>query len=99
MEDLTGRYYAALVPSSGNAGNTTASNPELALTAPGSVGILPVPERLDVLPQPRYTNATPIPVGHPGQQTPVKASNTGGTSPAWTMADVMYRPNGDWTEV
>ncbi|MGH3302534.1 MAG: hypothetical protein ACRDOK_12780 [Streptosporangiaceae bacterium] len=41
-----------LVPSSMNAGNTTSDDPQLAMTAPGTRSVLPVPEQTDVLPQP-----------------------------------------------
>lgn len=68
MQILTGKYTAALAPSSMNAGNTTAGDPQLALTAPGSLSVLPVAEKMDVLPMPRWTNSTPFPLSHPGLQ-------------------------------
>lgn len=75
MEDLTGRFMANLVPSSMQAGNTTADDPALAMTAPGSTSVLPVPEKLDVLPMPRFTNGTAIPVSHPGSREKVTAAS------------------------
>lgn len=91
---------AILVPSSMNAGNTTASNPELAMTAPGSESVLPVQERLDVLPQPRFSNGTPIPVSYPGvrQKVAVHAGPDGAIG--WTDAhDIPKDRSHPWTEL
>jgi hypothetical protein len=72
MQDLThdprtgGKAY--LAPSSMNAGNTTADDHKWSMSAPGSESVLPVPDRLDNLPMPRFTNGAEIPVGHPGMQ-------------------------------
>ncbi len=76
MEDLTGRFMANLVPSSMQAGNTTAGDPQLAMTAPGSESVLPVPEKMDVLPMPKFTNGTAIPVSHPGSREKVTAASS-----------------------
>jgi hypothetical protein len=100
MRDLSGTVMAPLVNSSMNAGNTTASNPELAMTAPGSESVLPVSERLDVLPQPRYTNATPIPVSHPGIHDRVAhPAGPDGAGPAWTDAHQIPREASRWKEL
>lgn len=99
MKVLTGQQDAYLSPSSMQAGNTTAANPALAMTAPGSESVLPVAERLDVLPQPRWTNATPIPVSHPGMQerAPVQAARDG-SGPGWTNAHDIPKTGNGWTE-
>lgn len=99
MEDLTGRFGTYLSPSSMNAGNTTAGNAELTMTAPGSLSVLPVPDRMDVLPQPRFTNDSPIPVSHPGVRdkvTPVGGRD--GAGPGWKDAHDI--PKGSmWKEM
>lgn len=82
MQDLTGdaRFPAYLSPSSMQAGNTVAGDPQLAMTAPGSLSVLPVVDKMDVLPQPRFTNDTAIPVSHPGsrEKVTVQGSSNGG---------------------
>lgn len=70
MQDLTGEFPAHLVPSSMSAGNTVADDPSLAMTAPGSPGVMPMPDVMDNLPLPR-TSGGEIPVGHPGQYSRV----------------------------
>jgi hypothetical protein len=92
MHDLTGQHLSSLVNESMNAGNTTASNPDLAMTAPGSESVLPVSERLDVLPQPRFTNPTPIPVSHPGIRDRVRTPAR--PEPAGAWRDVHDRDDG-----
>jgi hypothetical protein len=80
MEDLTGRFTQALVPSSMNAGNTTADDRKWSMSAPGSPSVLPVADKMDNLPLPEFTGSQ-IPVSHPGQRDRVQAqggSNGGG---------------------
>lgn len=88
MKDLSEELAskAPLVPSSMNAGNTTAANPEIAQTAPGSESILPVQERLDVLPMPRFTNGSPIPVSFPGVRARVAHPAGPDGAAGWTDA-------------
>ena len=80
MQDLTGRVMSNLVPSSMSAGNTTADDRKYSMSAPGSDSILPVPDAMDSLPKPSFTNSSQIPVGHPGQQesAAVQHSRAGG---------------------
>ena len=99
MKDLSGSVQAPLVNSSMNAGNTTASNPELAMTAPGSESVLPVSDRLDVLPQPRFTNGTAIPVSHPGIRDKVTVHAGPDGSTGWTNAhDIPKDTAHPWRE-
>jgi hypothetical protein len=95
MEDLTGRLMSNLVPSSMGAGNTTADDRKWSMSAPGSAGIIPVPDRMDNLPLPEFTNSTQFPVVHPGEQqhVPVSHGNDGGGNfQAITIG-------GEWKEV
>lgn len=76
MEDLTGRFPAALVPSSMNPGNTTADAPNLAMTAPGSPSVNPAPENADRL---------PLPVGSAKPRSTIVAGHdSGGSGSPWT---------------
>lgn len=95
MEDLTGRFMSNLVPSSMQAGNTTADDPALAMTAPGSESVLPVPDKLDVLPMPRFSNPAQIPVSHPGgrDKVAVQPARWGGA----TFGTIDF--GGPWKEV
>jgi hypothetical protein len=52
VDDLS-RYPASLAPSSMSPGNTISDDASLAMTAPGSDSINPIPDRLDDLPQPK----------------------------------------------
>jgi hypothetical protein len=80
---------AYLAPSSMNAGNTTADDQQLAMTAPGSTSVLPVPDRMDVLPMPKWTNDGQIPVSYPGNRQRVTADKGGDGSAKWdSMHDV-----------
>jgi hypothetical protein len=97
VQNLTGKFTAALSPSSMNAGNTTADDPKLAMTAPGSVSILPVPDRMDVLPMPQFTNGTAIPVSHPGMQERAQVQSSRGGSIPWTDAHDIPG-GGPWKE-
>lgn len=95
MQDLTGKFTAALSPSSMSAGNTTADDRAITQSAPGSASVLPVPDRMDNLPMPAWTNAEPIPLGHPGQQqkasSPARESLGAFTDAPENLADL-------WTE-
>lgn len=98
MQNLTGKFTAALSPSSMNAGNTTADDPKLSMTAPGSTSILPVPERMDVLPMPQFTNGTAIPVSHPGTRDRVTVvGGRDGAGPGWKDAHDIPS-GGPWKE-
>lgn len=76
MQDLTGTFTAALSPSSMNAGNTTADDRKLTMSAPGSVSVLPVPDKLDNLPQPQFSDGGQIPVSHPGSRDRVTVQSS-----------------------
>lgn len=100
MQDLTNDPQtgkkAYLVPSSMQAGNTTYGDPGLAMTAPGSLSVLPVPEKPDVLPMPRFSEDGQIPVSHPGNRDKVKTSNGPEGGGRWSDA----HPNASlWKEV
>jgi hypothetical protein len=101
VQDLThdprtgGKAY--LSPSSMNAGNTTADDPQLSMTAPGSVSILPVAERLDVLPLPQWSAGGQIPLSHPGMQERVQVQSSRGGSIPWTDAHDIPS-GGPWKE-
>lgn len=92
MQDLTGQHPAYLVPSSMSGGNTVSDDPNLAMTAPGSPGIMPMPDVQDNLPLPQ-DSGTQIPVSHPGQHGRVTAEGSrpgmvpwkdaGGSSGRW----------------
>ncbi len=86
MEDLTDVYRPRLVVSSQNAGNTTAAdNHVLAMTAPGSPSVLPVPENPDVLPQPtpaRYQAPNRVESGREAAAALWRDVNQKGT-PGW----------------
>lgn len=94
MEDLTGRFTQNLVPSSMSGGNTVYDNPELAMTAPGTVGVNEYAEvATDHLPLPEFAGPQ-IPVSHPGRRekvAPQAASHGGG------QFDVISVP-GAWKE-
>jgi hypothetical protein len=78
VQDLTGKFPAHLVNSSMNGGNTTAGDPKLAMTAPGSVGINPVTETPDILPQPALP-AEQVPVSNaPHKPQPAKPAGPTG---------------------
>jgi hypothetical protein len=94
MEDLTGRFMSNLVPSSMGAGNTTADDRKWSMSAPGSPSVLPVPDRLDNLPLPEFTNGTQLPVVHPGQQEHVHALPDRGNG---TFSTITI--GGTWKEV
>ncbi len=100
MQNLTGssRYPAYLVNSSMNAGNTTADDPQLAMTAPGSTSILPVPERMDVLPMPQWSAGAQIPVSHPGQQQRVDVQSARDGSMPWKNAHDIPGDGSRWKE-
>jgi hypothetical protein len=66
-----------------NAGNTTADDQQLAMTAPGSMSVLPVPDRMDVLPMPKWTNDGQIPVSYPGNRQRVTAEHASDGSARW----------------
>lgn len=93
MQDLTHDAQtgakAYLVPSSMQAGNTTSNAPELAMTAPGSPSVLPVPETPDRLPMPENTGAQ-IPVSFPGNREKIAVQDAGrdGSVPWTNMHDV-----------
>lgn len=87
MEDLTGRFPCSLVPSSMSAGNTVSDDPALAMTAPGSPSVLPVPESTDRLPQ-------PSPVAKP-RTTVVGGGGSSGPGSVWEG----FSDSGRWTQV
>lgn len=90
MEDLTGKFPAALVPSSMNPGNTTADAPNLAMTAPGSPSVNPIHETPDNLPLPVFSQAQ-IPVSNAKNKPAVP--RPGGSFGEW--AD-KSRASGPW---
>jgi hypothetical protein len=53
MDDLTGQYEASPAPTSQSPGNTVADRPDLAMTAPGSEPVNPVPDVVDSVPNPK----------------------------------------------
>lgn len=85
MQDLTGRFPANLVPSSMSGGNTVSDDPALSMTAPGSPGVMPMPDVMDNLPLPR-ASGTEIPVSHPGQHPRVTAEGSRPGMTTWTEA-------------
>lgn len=92
MQDLTGGSQtgakAILVPSSMSGGNTVADDPKLSMTAPGSPGIMPLPDAVDHLPLPDHSGAE-IPVSHPGVRDKVTVQSAPAGSIPWTnMHDV-----------
>lgn len=91
MEDLTGRVMSNLVPSSMHGGNTTADDRQYSMSAPGSDSVLPVPDRMDHLPLPNFTNGTAIPVGHPGQQQHVSTAHPDDGAERWSEVDLGGR--------
>jgi hypothetical protein len=107
VEDLTrdpatgGKAH--LVVSSGSGGNTVAGDPTLAMTAPGSPGVIPTPETMDHLPLPDLSNAAPdrtvpdpIPVNWPlraGESAPNPGGGFRDVFKSWT--DTAGRP---WAE-
>lgn len=93
MQDLTGKQgtgsMAVLVPSSMQAGNTTADRPSLAMTAPGSQSSLPVADKTDILPMPEWTDHARIPVSFPGAHDRVTLESADQGNATWTdMHDV-----------
>lgn len=93
MQDLTRDSAtgakAYLVPSSMQGGNTVAGDPSLAMTAPGSASVLPVPDKLDNLPLPEYTPGPQIPVSFPGKQPRAQVQSAGMGNADWDdMHDV-----------
>jgi hypothetical protein len=70
---------AYLVPSSMQGGNTVSDDPTLSMTAPGSVSILPVPDKTDHLPLPEWSGDK-IPVSFPGDRdrVTVESASSGG---------------------
>jgi hypothetical protein len=98
MQDMTGRFTAALSPSSMQGGNTTADDAALVMSAPGSQSVLPVPDRMDVLPMPKFTNDTAIPVSHPGQREKVAVQSARDGSIPWKDAHDIPSPGGGWKE-
>ena len=102
MQDLTGssKYPAYLVNSSMQAGNTTSDDPALAMTAPGSTSVLPVADKLDVLPMPQWTPGPQIPVSHPGQHDRVTVvGGRDGAGPGWTNAHDIPGDGHGWKEL
>jgi hypothetical protein len=97
MQNLTGRFPAYLVPSSMSGGNTVADEPSLAMTAPGSPGIMPMPDVYDNLPLPR-DSGTEIPVSHPGLRSKVTAEGSRPGMTAWHDAGSEDGNKGRWQE-
>jgi hypothetical protein len=95
MEDLTGRFMSNLVPSSMGAGNTTADDRKWSMSAPGSPSVLPVPDRMDNLPLPEFTDGGQVPVGHPGQQQHVSVSHGDNGSGNFQVITI----GGEWKEI
>jgi hypothetical protein len=98
VQNLTGKFTAALSPSSMNAGNTTAGDPQLAMTAPGSQSVLPVADKMDVLPMPQWTPGPQIPVSHPGMQERVQVQSARAGSIGWKDAHGIAGDGGGWKE-
>ena len=94
MQDLTGSYQIPLVPTSQECGNMAFSN-KLAMTAPGSVPVTPLPSYMDEpygvpqpgLPQPQPP-ATKIPVST--QDQPRQTWTPGGGR--WADVDNVRDP-------
>lgn len=90
MEDLSRRYSAPLVPSSMSAGNTTADDRKISMSAPGSPSVLPVADKMDNLPLPQPAGDQ-FPLGsgdrvnaaHPGHGSGVSWSDTYNTARPW----------------
>jgi hypothetical protein len=95
MEDLTGRFMSNLAPSSMGAGNTTADDRKWSMSAPGSQSVLPVADKMDHLPLPEFSNSTPLPVVHPGQQEHVRFTH--GNRGNGTFETISI--GGTWKEV
>jgi hypothetical protein len=91
MQDLTGdpRFPAHLSVSSMSAGNTVASDPSLARTAPGSPSILPVPEATDNLPLPQFSAGPKIELNDPR-----RSGESAQPAPAGFLPDAWDDPGG-----
>lgn len=94
MQDLTGRFPANLVPSSMSGGNTVSDDPGLSMTAPGSPGVMPMPDAMDNLPLPR-SSGDEIPVSHPGTHERVTAESSRPGMVPWRSAGGS---SGRWQE-
>jgi hypothetical protein len=70
---------ASLVPSSMSGGNTLDDSHKFTMTGPGSPSVNPIPDKLDVLPLPQWTNDTPIPVSNMAKSGRVPAPQGPGT--------------------
>lgn len=80
MENLNAgdQLRIALAPTSQSPGNTVADQAALAMTAPGSESVNPVPTVVDNVPQPR-----PSSYSAPNRE---RAARPGRATPAWTGA-------------
>lgn len=85
---------APLVPSSMSGGNTVAGDPALAMTAPGSQGVMPTPETMDHLPLPVFSGAE-IPVSN--QRDRVTGNPAPGGDGPWEQ--ITQAGNGGWKQL
>jgi hypothetical protein len=91
MEDLSARYLMGLSPSSMSGGNTTSDDRTITQSAKGSQSVIPIPSRLDVLPQPTLGDQADYMrdknhemSGRPEQAHVTNVNDRPDSHPAWT---------------
>ena len=101
MQDLTGRYRPALVPTSQEGGNMVQLDlAQAAMTAPGSQGVapLPGPQGGSHVPEP-MASGPQVPVSSPRPQPRPGAGDRGGTWQETPDADDQPDPSPAWKQM